>query len=221
MPIATDVLSPVDRADITAAVVEVVTTDGADHQRAAAAAVIKHWESSEWPAGLVAQSLFLSTDGRSLLTYCQWSAGEPQMDSAVRPDWRGLGAESATPKAYTLYRRVRPAEVPDPVPLPQCFPAAFFPMDGRDAACRWIDGLLDKEERDEGADRAYPGALAANFHAGADGVFLLSEWASEAEAVAHIEEVIEPLLEYMGQAEAGAGSRYTFHATVDISLPER
>jgi quinol monooxygenase YgiN len=88
-------------------------------------------------------------------------------------------------------------------------------MNGGDTARAWVDGLLGTEEKTVGEDRAYPGAIAANFHVSSDdtGIFLLSEWASEAEALVHIKAEIEPLLEYMGQAEAGAGRRYAFHAT--------
>lgn len=222
MPTASDARPAIDRADVTTALVEEVITEDADCQSAAAAAVVKHWENTEWPEGLVAQSLFTGTDGKSLLTYAQWSSSDGSEEalreshSAVRPDWRTLGFEPGVPKAYELYRVVRPTSLPDPLPVVECFPAAFFAMDGRDAARDWVDGLLDNEEENEGKDRAYPGALAANFHVAADGtgIFLLSEWVSEAEAVEHIKEVIEPLLEYMGQAEAGAGRRYSCQATV-------
>jgi hypothetical protein len=220
-----DARPTIDRGDVTIALVEEVVTDDEERQQAAAAAVLKHWESTEWPEGLVAQSLFTGTDGRWLLTYAQWASAEAreetlrQRHSAVRPDWQALGIEPAVPRAYELYRRVQPTVLPDPLPPAECFPAQVFAMDSAQAARQWIDGLLDSEEETEGKDREYPGALAANFHVAADGtgIFLLSEWASEAEAVAHIEAVIDPLLEYMGQAEAGAGRRYSFYATVSAA----
>lgn len=220
MPTKSDAMPLIDRSDVTTVIVEIVATTDAEHQHSAAPLVIKHWELAKWPSALLTQTLFISTDGKTLLTYSQWSeiteARQALGDEygAARPDWESLGIEPGTPKAYELYRRVRPTELPDPPPPARCFPAAFFAMDSRDAAQAWVDGLLDKEEQNEGDERAYPGALAANFHVAADGVFLLSEWVSEAEAVTHIKEVIEPLLDYMGQAEAGAGARYEFHATV-------
>jgi hypothetical protein len=222
MPITLDAQPVIAREDVAIALVEEVVTADVERMRAAAAAVIRHWESTRWPSGLVAQTLFTGTDGTSLLTYAQWSSAEalgrsPRSRSSVRPDWWALGIEPGEPKPFELYRRVQPTVLPDPLPLARCFPAAFFAMDSRDAARQWVDGLLDNEEETEGRDRAYPGALAANFHVSADGIFLLSEWASEEEAVVHIKEVIEPLLEYMGQAEAGAGRRYGFHATVSAT----
>ncbi|MFI0234827.1 hypothetical protein [Streptomyces sp. NPDC017086] len=218
---ASDVRPVIDRGDVSVAQVEEVITGDALRQCSVAAAVLAQWESAPWPAGLVSQSLFTSTDGTSLLTYAQWASPEEQerAGGAQRPDWRALGIEPGTPRAYQLYRVVRPTVLPDPVPLPQCYPAAVFTMDSHDAARKWVDGLLDNEERNEGEDRAYPGALAANFHIAVDGtgIFLLSEWASEAEAIAHIEEVIVPLLEHMGQSAADAGARYSFHACVHAS----
>lgn len=225
MVITSDVRPTIERDDVAVALVDEVLTDGEEHQATAAAAVVEHWKSTEWPEGLVAQSLFTGTDGGSLLVYAQWSSVEaleeaqaaPQ--SPVRPDWRALGIEPGAPRAYQLYRRVQPTVLPDPLPLPECYPAAVFAMDSQEAARQWVDGLLDNEEETEGKDRAYPGALAANFHVAVDGsgIFLLSEWVSEAEAVAHIDEVIVPLLEYMGQAEAGPGRRYSFHATASVA----
>lgn len=224
MVTTSDVRPAIERGDVTTALVEEVVTADAGALAAAAEAVVKHWESTEWPEGLVSQSLFTGTDGMSLLAYSQWSTDTDRVSeeelraawSALRPDWQTLGFAPGTPSAYRLYRRVKPTVLPDPLPLAQCFPAAFFAMNGGDTARAWVDGLLSSEEEVEGKDRSYPGALAANFHVSADdsGIFLLSEWASEAEAVVHIKNEIEPLLEYMGQAEAGAGRRYTFHATV-------
>ncbi|MDG4765858.1 hypothetical protein O7632_17375 [Solwaraspora sp. WMMD406] len=220
MPIASNVRPTIDRDDVAVALVEEVITDEQTHQEAITA-IIKHWETAPWPAGLVAQSLFVGTDGGSLLTYAQWRDHDALAvamrgpGGAQRFDWRGVGVASGEPRAYELYRRVQPAVLPDPVPPVGCYPAAYFVMDSADAARKWIDGLLNSEEETEGKDRAYPGALAANFHVASDGsgIFLLSEWASEAEAVAHIDEVIIPLLEYMGQAQAGPGRRYAFLAS--------
>lgn len=225
MPTTSDVQPVIGRPDVTAALVEEVITQDPERLEAAAAAVVRHWESVAWPTGLVALSLFTGTDGQSLLTYAQWSPdGGPEEVSrtahdALRPDWRALGFTPGEPRAFQLYRRVQPTVVPDPLPPVGCYPAAFFSMNGGDTARAWVDGLLGTEEKTVGEDRAYPGAIAANFHVSADdkGIFLLSEWASEAEALVHIKAEIEPLLEYMGQAEAGAGRRYTFHATVSAA----
>jgi hypothetical protein len=219
---ASDVRSPVERQDAAIALVEEVVTDGAERQQAAAAAVIKYWESAQWPDGLVAQSLFTSTDGKSLLTYGQWSSAVALQQSlrlphsTPRPDWPALGIKPGAPKAYELYRVIRPAVLPDPLPVARSFPAAVFAMPNQETARQWVDGLLENEEKNEGAERAYPGALAANFHVAADGtgIFLLSEWASEEEVIVHIKAVIEPLLEQMGQAETGPGSLNSFYATV-------
>ena len=215
MSVITEARPVIDRADAAVAVVEEVATRDAEHQQAAAAAVVRYWQSTPWPAGLLAQSLFVSTDGRALLTYAQWSSAQVT-GNGERFTWLSAGIEPGTSRAYQLYRRVQPAVLPDPLPVAECFPAAVFAMGSAEEARQWVDGLLDSEEATDGDDRAYPGALAANFHVAVDGsgIFLLSEWVSEAEAVTHIKEVIDPLLEYMGQAEAGPGRRYSFYSTI-------
>ncbi|MFD9421086.1 MULTISPECIES: hypothetical protein [unclassified Streptomyces] len=65
---------------------------------------------------------------------------------------------------FRLYRVVRGGRVTDADPVPECFPAAVFPMAGEEAA-----------------RQDYPGAIATNFPIGLDGgsVLVLSEWVSE------------------------------------------
>ncbi|MET9956841.1 hypothetical protein ABZ135_35570 [Streptomyces sp. NPDC006339] len=221
MPTTSDVRPEIGRPDVTTALVEEVTSGDPERLREAGAAVLAHWEAAEWPEALAAVSLFYGTDGTSLLVYAQWTAEAADEEAvraaygALRPDWRALGYEPGTPATYRLYRRVQPTVLPDPLPEVGCYPAAFFAMRPGETARAWVDGLLGQEEETVGEDRAYPGAIAANFHVSSadDGIFLLSEWASEAEALVHIKAEIEPLLEYMGQAEAGAGRRYEFHTT--------
>ncbi|MCI0386084.1 hypothetical protein [Streptomyces sp. CNQ085] len=207
MSVSVGVRPVIDRTDVRTAFVEEVIAGDAPRQRAAAAALVSHWRPDRWPAGLQSLNCFISTDGNSLLTYSQWASAAAldealrREESILRPDWEALGVRPGQPAAYELYRVVRPLKLPDPMPVTGCYPAAVFAMNGHEAAREWIDGLLGSEEETEGEERAYPGALAAHFHVASDGtgVFLLSEWASEPEAAAHITEVIEPLLEHMGQ----------------------
>jgi hypothetical protein len=225
MPRTSDTRPVIGRPDATAALVEEVVDGDPEKLRAATAAVLRHWESAAWPAGLLSLSLFTGTDDTSLLVYSQWSADAghgddlPAAFDALRPDWRALGYTPGEPRVFELYRRVQPAVLPDPLPPVGCYPAAFFSMNDGQTARAWVDGLLGTEEETIGEDRAYPGASAAHYHVSADdsGIFLLSEWASEAEALVHIKAEIEPLLEYMGQAEAGPGRRYTFPATASTA----
>ena len=58
MPTTSDVRPVIGRPDVTAALVEEVVTGDPGRLQAAAAAVLRHWESAEWPTGLVALSLF-------------------------------------------------------------------------------------------------------------------------------------------------------------------
>jgi hypothetical protein len=129
-------------------------------------------------------------------------------------DWGVPGIEPGNPVPFRLYRVVRGSAVDETAAVPQCFPVAFFAMPDAATARRWIDDMLASEESTEGSERAYPGALAANFHISLDGrqVLVLSEWLSEAEAVAHIEAVWEPLLAQVGEGNTGA--RFRHHLTL-------
>jgi hypothetical protein len=196
----------IERPDVATALVDMVAAGDAARQQAIARDIVARWRCAPWPAGLVARNCFTSTDGKTVLTYAQWSS-----DDALA---RAGGPGEAV--AFRLYRVVRGGLVTDPAPVAACFPAAIFPMAGQDAARSWIDGLLDSEEAAEGSNREYPGAIAANFHISLDGtkVLVLSEWASEQEAVAHIEAVIDPLLEKMGSADVGSGDRFRHYVTL-------
>ncbi|MFI8433228.1 hypothetical protein ACIGJO_05705 [Streptomyces sp. NPDC079020] len=207
-------LPVIDRPDATVALVEVVAVDDRDVQRAATDAISAHWRSGAWPADLVSLSCYASTDGAWVLTYAQWSSDAAMRDSLRQekgvsrggPVWESVGARPTGAVPFRLYRVVRGGAVTEADPLPECFPAAVFPMGGEEAARGWIDGLLASEEETEGADRDYPGAIAANFHIGLDdgSVLVLSEWVSEKEAADHIQEVIQPLLDQAGGGDPGA-----------------
>lgn len=221
MTVASGVRPVIDRSDVDSVLVGIVSTGDRDRQRAAAEAVVAHWQTSRWPAGLVSLTCYTSTDGESLLTYAQWSA-EDALRESLRdeagisrgiPGWGVAGVGAFTPVPFRLYRIVRGSAVTSPAPVPECFPVAFFTMSDYASASQWIDGLLDAEVEAEGEERAYPGALAANFHISVDGtqVLVLSEWVSEEEAIAHIAAVWEPILEQVG---GDAGARYHHYLTV-------
>ncbi|EIV96250.1 hypothetical protein [Frankia sp. QA3] len=123
------------------------------------------------------------------------------------------GVEITGPTPFRIYRTVRGSAVTDEDPLPESFPVAFFTMPDHETATRWVDGLLSAEEESEGDERAYPGAIAANFHVSIDGtrVLVLSEWLSDEAASAHIAAVWEPILERFG---GDAGALYRHYATL-------
>ncbi|MGI5151548.1 hypothetical protein ACQEVC_35185 [Plantactinospora sp. CA-294935] len=215
----------INRPDVTTVLVAEVITRGPERQRALAEAIVAHWQAIQWPSRLISLNCFVSTDGESVLTYAQWSSDEA-LSASLRdegsvsrpptPGWGIPGVQSPEPQRYRLYRVVRGGAITGPAPVARCFPAAIFKMENHEAARGWVDGLLASEEATEGEERDYPGAIAANFHISVDGtsVFLLSEWASEEEAVSHIAEVIEPILEQVGSGDTGAGARYQHHTSL-------
>jgi hypothetical protein len=189
---------------------------GGTSPHAVAEAVVGHWQSAFWPAELCSLTVFTSSDGTSVLTYAQWSS-EAALLRAVEQEG-GIcdvgavvpGAPAPTP--FRLYRVVRGGAIEDPAPVAESFPVAFFGAENHQAARAWIDGLLAAEEADEGDAREYPGGISANMHISLDGtaILSLSEWVSEAHAVAHIEAVWEPVLKELG----GTGLLYRHFRTL-------
>ncbi|MYQ79777.1 MULTISPECIES: hypothetical protein [unclassified Streptomyces] len=189
-----------------AVLVTTVATRGPDHTRRTAEQAVADARRAPWPRGLLSLTVYTSGDDDSVLTYAQWDA-EDRIPATGSVD--GAGAVS---RVFRHYRTVRGTAVEEPAPVPESFPAAFFPAEDEQAARAWLDGLLAGEERTEGDDRAYPGALAAHLHIAVDGgqVLSFSEWVAEGPAVDHIEAVWAPVLKDFG----GTGTLYRHHRTL-------
>jgi len=213
----------ISRPDVDAVLVGAMNAGGRERQRSVADAVVAHWRSAEWPEGLVSLNCFTSTQNDGVLTYEQWASEETLQKSLL--DESGIsratpgrdltaGAESLVP--YRLYQVVRGTAVSNPPPPARSFPIAAFPMENHEAARQWIDDLLKAEEAAAGADRAYPGAIAANIHIALDGrsVLIFSEWLSEEQAITHMQIVTKAMLMDVGNSEDDLGSLYRHHATL-------
>ncbi|MET8676806.1 hypothetical protein ABZW18_04165 [Streptomyces sp. NPDC004647] len=231
MPVASDAPPAFGRSDVKAVV---VTTASLPKPNAAELAdtVAARWQAGPWPAEQVALSVFTSGDGTSVLTYAQWSARgalEESLKDVGSVSWAnapgallGEGADNGVrttgPLPFGIYRTVRGTAVTEEDPVPVSFPVAFFTMADEASATAWVDGLLSAEEENEGDERAYPGAIAANFHVSLDGtrVLVLSEWLSEEAASQHIADVWDPILAHFG---GDAGALYRHHTT--LNAPEK
>ncbi|MEV3853789.1 hypothetical protein AB0J38_05625 [Streptomyces sp. NPDC050095] len=209
-----------DSPDSAVALVTTVPVDGPDRQRAVAEAVaLRAADLAAWPRGLTSLTVYLEGQGDTVLIHTQW-ASDRELAEAAWPVVVGLGldaergaAASAEPTAtpFRHYRTVRGTALPEPAPVPESFPVAFFDTADEDAARAWLDGLLASEERTEGEDRAYPGAVAAHLHVSLDGTKVLSfsEWLTEEQAVAHIDAVWAAVLKEFG----GTGTLYRHYGT--------
>ncbi|POX55055.1 hypothetical protein C3489_12120 [Streptomyces sp. Ru71] len=203
-----------DDPDSATALVTTVAVSGPGQQQEVAESLAAHWESRPWPRELISLTVYTDGDGDSVLVYAQWSspkAPAQALGDGGNPLPDGLGAVADT-VAFRHYRAVRGTAVPEDAPAPQSFPVAFFDTADESAARAWLDGLLESEERSEGEDRAYPGAVAAHLHISLDGTRVLSfsEWLTEEQAVAHITAVWEPVLKEFG----GTGSLYRHFRTL-------
>lgn len=212
-----DTLPRISRPDVDAVLVGVLNSGGGEGQEAVADAVVSHWRSAEWPEGLVSVNCFTSTQNGQVLTYEQWASEETLQKSLLDGSgFRGAPTGSGGPVPYRLYQVVRGTAVSNPPPPARSFPVAAFPMESHEEARQWIDDLLKAEEAAAGADRAYPGAIAANIHIALDGrsVLIFSEWLSEDQAITHMQIVTKAMLMDVGNSEDDLGSLYRHHTTL-------
>ncbi|MEV6948294.1 hypothetical protein AB0N07_41505 [Streptomyces sp. NPDC051172] len=214
-------LPVLDRADVESVLVTVLVTKEPEHQAALAETVTFFWNKADRPDELLSVTCYTSTDGRSVLTYAQWSSdaalrawldGGSGAGSTVLPDIRP-DVEVTGPTPYRLTQVVRGSAVTDPDVVPTCFPVAFFEMPDADEARKWIDNLLEAEGETGGRARSYPGGIAANIHLSVEGtsVMIFSEWVSEKYFADHLSEVIEPVLDEVGDRGTDAAPTYRHH----------
>ncbi|MFD7898765.1 hypothetical protein [Streptomyces sp. NPDC059743] len=213
----------ISRPDVEAALVTTVDAGSPEGRLTVADEVVAHWRSAPWLDGLIALHCFTSTQSNNVLTYEQWASEESLGKSLA--DETGIsrarpGADPAAGSrslvAYRLHKVVRGTAVGDPPPPARSFPIAAFPMENREAARQWIEDLLKSEETVAGADRAYPGAIAANIHISLDGtsVLIFSEWLSEEQAITHMRVLTRAMLADVGNSEEDLGFLYRHHATL-------
>lgn len=223
MSVASGGAPEIDRPGVATALVSTIPTDGPNNQRSAGADVIGHWQRSSWPAGLVAVSCFCNLSGLSILVYQQWRssvAARRELENTNGASWL-TGFNSGDPIEYDLYRTVRGSGVPDPPPVPACFPVAILAVEKDESGRGKIDQMLAAEEAMAGTSREYPGGIAAHMHVSADdsSVLVLSEWVSAELQAAHAAGVWQELLAANGHRalrEDGSalGDRYWHFGTV-------
>ncbi|MFF9014272.1 antibiotic biosynthesis monooxygenase [Streptomyces sp. NPDC014870] len=167
-----------------------------ERQRAAVDAIAKAWQSRDWPdLGLLSYSVYLGTDGETLLHYSQWTDAEAHQEfvRTFRDD-RNAEIDAAVPgiERVVLHRfappyRSLPAQ---DARIPGCVVVVDVEFDGPDAARQrdWVDGVFEAMETDPAP---VPGGIAGHFHLSTDGTRVLNyaEWESEQ---AHIDALARP-----------------------------
>ncbi|MFC4612416.1 antibiotic biosynthesis monooxygenase [Streptomyces maoxianensis] len=166
-------------------------------QRAAVEAILKAWQSRDWPsAGLLSYTVHIGEDGRTLLHYTQWTDEDAAQDfSDNHRDGRVAEIDAAVPgierlgiHSYTLYRSGGLGA--DERRVPGCVVIVDVEFDGPDAARQraWVDGVFEALESDS---HLHPGGIAGYFHISVDGTRVLNyaEWEG---AQAHREALAGP-----------------------------
>ena len=196
----------VARADAGIALVGYWTVGTPERQRAAVEAGILAWERAPWPGGLLSLNAFVSTDGKTVLTYSQWTGDEaiagfrggPLTTRLVREvDGAVPGIERSQPISYRLYR----SGVRDGAPVPGCVVIVSVEFDGPDESRqrKWVDTVFEALEAEA---QPHPGGISGHFHISTDGTRVLNyaEWTSE--------EAHRDALQRSGQGSVGSGPKW-------------
>lgn len=167
-----------------------------ERQRAAVDAIARTWASRDWPdAGLLSYSVYIGTDGDSLLHYSQWTDEEAyQQFVRTHRDDRNAEIDAAVPgiERVGLHRYAPPYRSTGPTDdrIPGCVVIVDVEFDGPDPDRQrdWVDGVFEALETDPAPAT---GGIAGHFHLSTDGTRILNyaEWESEQ---AHIEALTRP-----------------------------
>jgi hypothetical protein len=176
--VSPEALPDVRRIDVGLVVVDTVAVPDRARQRQTADALLA--ADRPWDAGLLTDSVLLSTDGLGVLRYSQWSD-----DAAVADAHRRSSAAVSTTGDATrsVRHRLYRSAVPDDAPTPGVVVVVTFDTDDADVGRRLVDALLDRHPVVRGT--AVPAGMGGNhFHLADDGTQLLN-WAEFADEDAH------------------------------------
>ncbi|MFJ5927747.1 hypothetical protein ACIQF6_34650 [Kitasatospora sp. NPDC092948] len=134
--------------------------------------VVDAWTATPWPAGVLALSCYLGTDGDTVLTYAQCTdAGAYR---ALLGRLSGRAAAEAV--EYRLHRSI---VLDTSGRAPGTVIVATFDVDGPDRQRFIVNSIADSIEELPAAQ--HPGMLSANFHVSRDGTRVLNyaEWTTD------------------------------------------
>jgi hypothetical protein len=174
----------VNRPDVGAVLVSEWVVGTPERQRAAAAAFIEAWQQIPWPTGLLAVTLYASTDGATLLIYGQWTGDEAY--AAFLESNRHLmrdfvdhavpGIDRRQPVSYRIYR----SSVRETTAIPGCLILVSIEFDAPDARRQrqWVDTVFEAIASES---ELPPGGISGHFHVSTDGLRALNyaEWTDE------------------------------------------
>ncbi|MFH9721443.1 antibiotic biosynthesis monooxygenase [Streptomyces sp. NPDC017254] len=161
-----------------------------ERQRAAVEAIRTSWEGREWPdLGLLSYSVYIGTDGDTLLHYSQWT-GEQAYEDFVRTyrDDRNAEIDAAVPGiervALHRYAPIHRSALLDGAAegaAPGAVAVVEAEFEGPDAGRQraWVDVVFTALDEDA-VKRPAIGGIGAHFHLSRDGrrVLNLAEWES-------------------------------------------
>lgn len=168
-----------------------------ERQRRAVDAIRTAWAGRAWPhPGLLSYTVHTGEDGRTLLTYAQWTGEESYLAFVAEGgDDRDAAVDAAVPgierlgtHSFELYRSTPLAAGDVREPGAVVIVDVEFEGPGPARQRQWVDAVFEAL----GTDPApAPGGISGHFHLGTDGTRVLNyaEWES---AQAHIDALAGP-----------------------------
>ncbi|EHR60682.1 hypothetical protein [Saccharomonospora cyanea] len=175
-------LPDVRRVDAGLAVVDTVVVREPARQREVAETLLT--ADRPWNDGLLSDTVFLGTDGHTVLRYSQWTGEEALDGAAVRdpePVERTVGVVSSV--RHRLYR----SAVPKEVPTPGIIVVVTFDTADAETGRRVVDALLDRHPATHPATMGteFPEGMGGNhFHIALDGTQMVN-WAEFTDELSH------------------------------------
>lgn len=161
-------------------------------QREAVVAGREAWARVGWPHGLLSHTVFVGSDGSTLVQYSQWTNGEYARSFAgdLKRDW-STAVDAAVPGLERM--GVVPLRVHGQAAgsvsggRPGCVVLVDIETESEAHAVRWVDAMLALGP----IDTPRTGLRAATFHISVDGrrVINFAEWTDEA---SHVRAVDRP-----------------------------
>lgn len=198
-------LPDIARSDVGTVLVSEWKVGSPERQRTLVEAFITAWEGVPWPQGLLSANLFLSTNGKTVLNYAQWTDDEAyhefvqtHLQSRVEQIDRAVPViERSGPVNYRVYR----SGVRRDAPVSGCVVIVSVEFDGPNEWRQrlWVDTVFDALEAET---EPHPGGISGHFHLSVDGARVLNyaEWTSED---AHREAI-----ERSGHGSIGSGPKW-------------
>lgn len=174
----------ITRPDSGIALVSKWTVEDSRYQKAAGDAAAEVWDHLPWPGGLLSHSVYLGSDGTTIMQYSQWTNEEAieafqqnHLPERAKKAYETVpGLERVEAVRYRLYRSMISER---PFRRPGCIILVSFETDSPELQKTFVNSLIKTVENRSVSH--HHGSIASHFHLSTDGKRVLNyaEFTSE------------------------------------------